>query len=97
MAKLDIFVVYQDCYKCGSAKKWYEKQAKVAADAKIEITPLAYYQKGAAELIKKAAKKNVRVPFFTDGSKYSKSVASFIPKPATKKVKAENGKETTAE
>lgn len=81
-----IKVVMQDCWKRGANRDWAEAQMDIAHDNGIVIEPLRYYQDGAKELIQKAHEKGLEMPFFTDGTKFSKYVSDFVPKTTAKKV-----------
>lgn len=83
-----VFVVFQDCWKCGRNKAWAEAQMDLADEKHIEIVPMSFVQKGAREYILTAADKGVKLPFFTDGKKYSRYLSDFV----TSKREVKNGK-----
>ena len=78
-------LVYQDCPMCGSRKNWGEKQTKIADDHGFEIVNTPFYKTGVDGLIKRATEFGIgRLPFFTDGQKFSYSLEDFVEKPMKK-------------
>lgn len=79
-----VFLVYQDCALCGARKNWGEAQLAIAKGENIEIEFVPFTKVSeeinAKELILKAAKKGMTLPFFTDGKKFSKTVELFKKK-----------------
>lgn len=82
---MQIYVVMQDCWKRGVYRDWAAAQMEIADENNIQIEPLRYYQSGASELIQKAHKQGLEMPFFTDGEKFSKYILDFVPKTTVKK------------
>lgn len=77
MSKSKLFYVFQDCMSCAKA-------ATVSASQKLgvkyEVSQLTLGQPLYTELVLQARDNGVRVPFFTDGIKFSKDPADFKPK-----------------
>lgn len=102
-----IYLVYQDCPLCGARRGWGEEQAKIADDAKIPVVKIPFThaseQINAKGVIMRAAMAGVKLPFFTDGEKFSQTIADFIEEEATTTTKAtksrkkKNGTTTTTE
>lgn len=99
MSKKQIMLVYQDCPTCGAREGWGEAQTKVADAHGMEIVKVPFYKEGIGELIWKACKSGMTLPFFTDGENFSKDIIDFkepdyiedaeaeLAKPKTKKGK----------
>lgn len=75
-----IKLVFADCFECGMRKTWAENQKAVAEANKLDIVKIPFYVDEASELIRKALKQQVRLPFFTDGEKCSQNIEDFIEK-----------------
>ena len=94
MASKIVYLVYQDAPLCGARCNWGLEQTKVAQAEGLEIVKIPFThaseQINAKELILRAAKAGMHLPFFTDGEKFSQNVADFAeakpePKKRTKK------------
>lgn len=70
---------YQDCPDCGRRKAWAEAQYKVATEHGIRIHKISFVEPGANEVIIRAARSGVSVPFFSDGEKFAKDLSAFVP------------------
>lgn len=81
-----IYLVYQDCVECEPAASRLAGDYAVAGEAGVEIEKMPFFKKGAPELIKKAAKAGVTLPFFSDGEKCAKHLVELV-----------RGKQETAE
>ena len=77
-----IYLIYQDCPLCGARKEWGEEQLKIANTNGFEIVKMSFVSPLADEYIKTAVyKKHIgKLPFFTDGEKYSRDLADFVEK-----------------
>lgn len=74
-----LFLVYQDCYKCGDRKVWFEDQQEFAKRRHIKIEPLSYLKAEGKELIFAAQEAGYpSMPFFTDGEEFGYSVRNFV-------------------
>lgn len=72
--KTRLFYVYQDCSSC--ARKEVESvMSKLGA--KLDVQPLSLGQPMYTELVLTARDNDVRVPFFTDGIRFSKSASDL--------------------
>ena len=65
-----LFYVFQDCMSCAD-------KVLASTKTKSEVSKLTLGQPLYAELVLMARDNGVRVPFFTDGVKFSKDVADF--------------------
>lgn len=74
-----INLYYQDCPDCGRRKAWAEAQYKVATEHGFQIHKISFVEPGADEVIIRAARSGVSVPFFSDGEKFAKDLSAFIP------------------
>lgn len=83
----ELFIVFQDCYKCGPNAHWADMQHYYADTLGFKLTKKMFVQPGAKELIQAAAKKGYRLPFITDGTKFGYCVKDFVEKekPVVKK------------
>lgn len=96
-----IMLVYQDCPMCGAREGWGEEQTKLADNYGLEIINTPFYKAGVKDLIWKACKAGMTLPFFTDGEKFSKNLRDFkepdflpedvVEKPKTKKRSKKHG------
>lgn len=90
----EILLVYQDCYNCDANKSWYERAVKIAQDGGLNIVPTPHNMLGVKGIILKAAAKGCeKLPFFTDGKKFSYDIAKFVEKSdkkATKKLEVKD-------
>ena len=77
-----IYLIYQDCPLCGARKEWGEEQLKIADTNGFQIVKMSFVSPLADEYIKTAVyKKHIgKLPFFTDGEKYSRDLADFVEK-----------------
>lgn len=77
-----IYLIYQDCPLCGARKEWGEAQTKIANTHGFEIVKMSFVSPKADEFIKTAVyEKHIgKLPFFTDGEKYSRDLADFVEK-----------------
>jgi len=81
-------IVYQDCALCGARKAWGERTIAKALAAGQEIRKLSFASPEGARLCKEAIYAGVtRLPFITDGLKFSQEIEDFIEKPAKKSTK----------
>lgn len=86
MAKKQIMLIYQDCPMCGARRGWGETQTKIANTYGFEIVNTPFYKTGVKGLIMNALEHGIgRMPFFTDGKKFSYSLEDFVEKPKTKR------------
>lgn len=86
MARKQIMLIYQDCPMCGSRQAWGETQTKIANDHGFEIIKTPFYRTGVKDLIMDALQHGIKkMPFFTDGKKFSYSLEDFVKKPDTKR------------
>lgn len=83
----ELFIVFQDCYKCGPNAHWADMQHYYADTLGFKLTKKMFVMPGAKELIQEAAKKGYRLPFITDGENFAYSVKDFVEKekPVVKK------------
>ena len=98
MAK-EVKLIYQDCPMCGARENWGKRQTEVANKHGLKIVEVPFSSPGASDIIVEAILGDTKfitgdktMPFFTDGEKYSKELADFLP--AKKKV---NKKTTKSE
>lgn len=85
MAK-QVLLIYQDCLHCPERREWLESQQTAAKKHKLKIVETPYNFPGAKELILAAKAEGVdRLPLFTDGEKFSNSIADFIETKQKKK------------
>lgn len=85
MAKKQIMLIYQDCPMCGAREGWGKAQTKIADTYGFEIVKTPFYKTGVKGLIMSALEHGIgRMPFFTDGEKFSYNLEDFIEKPKTK-------------
>ena len=89
MSKLKM--VYQDCPTCGNRKEYGEKTIAKAKESGLDIEFVSFATPAGQHLCKLAIYAGItKLPFITDGNKFSKDIADFIksePKKKTRKVK----------
>lgn len=68
-----LFYVFQDCSTCAD-------KVLASTETKSEVSKLTLGQPLYAELVLMARDNGVRVPFFTDGVRFSRDIADFKPK-----------------
>lgn len=74
-------VVYQDCPTCGNRKNWGEKTIRVAKESGLEIEFISFASPEGAKLCKHAIYAGIgRLPFITDGTKFSADISDFVKK-----------------
>ena len=74
-------IVYQDCPLCGARKNWGERTIAKATAAGQEIRKLSFASPEGSHLCKEAIWAGVtRLPFITDGVKFSQNIDDFLPK-----------------
>lgn len=79
-------IVYQDCPVCGNRKTWGERTIAKALKSGQEIRKLSFASPEGAHLCKEAIYAGMtRMPFITDGTKFSQDIDDFIEKPKTKR------------
>lgn len=77
--------VYQDCPTCGNRKAWGEKTIAKARASGLDIEFISFASPEGANLCKQAIYAGIgRLPFITNGSKFSNNVEDFIEAPAPK-------------
>lgn len=94
-------IVYQDCPLCGARKKWGERTIAKAKKAGIPCTAISFASPEGSRLCKEAIYAGVtRLPFITDGNKFSENVEDFTetkakpaksPKKRTRKAEVIDG------
>lgn len=85
-----ILMVFQDCYNCDSSKEWYDNQVAKAAEMSVTLVPSPHDFPGVKALILEAKTHGCeKLPFLTDGKKFSYDVAKFCDKAARKNAKKE--------
>lgn len=97
-------IVYQDCPVCGNRKAWGERTIAKATEAGKEIRKLSFASPEGAHLCKEAIYAGMtKLPFITDGVKFSQEIGDFLEKPAkpakksTKKPTKKTAKKPEAE
>lgn len=73
-----VYLVYQDCVECEPVASRLMPDYGTAKLAGITIEKLPFFKDGADTLIRKAAKANVTLPFFSDGENVSKHVMDLL-------------------
>lgn len=87
-----ILLIYQDCPLCGARKEWGDKQLQIADTHGLEIVKTPFYKTGSKDLIMKALENGIKkMPFFTDGEKFSYDLSDFVEKPKKKRTRRKNG------
>lgn len=91
-----IMLIYQDCPMCGSRSNWGKKQTEIADTHGLEIVKTPFYKTGVKGLISKAVESGMgRLPFFTDGERFSYSIEDFVEKPKPKRKATKKRKTST--
>ena len=84
-------MVYQDCPTCGNRKEYGEKTIAKAKESGLNIEFISFATPEGQHLCKLAIYAGIsRLPFLTNGEKFSQEIADFIksePKKKTRKVK----------
>ena len=87
----ELKMVYQDCPTCGNRKEWGEKTIAKAKESGLDIEFISFATPEGQHLCKLAIYAGIgKLPFLTNGEKFSQDVADFIasePKKKTRKVK----------
>lgn len=73
-----VSLVYQDCVECEPVASRLAPEYEVAKAAGIVIEKMPFFKDGADKLIRKAAKANITLPFFSDGEKVSKHIVDLL-------------------
>lgn len=74
-------IVYQDCPVCGNRKAWGERTIAKATKAGKEIRKLSFASPEGAHLCKEAIYAGMtKLPFITDGVKFSQEIGDFLEK-----------------
>lgn len=90
LKRKEITLIYQDCAMCGVHEAWGKVQLQLADKLRFKIREMPFSHPDAGDLIWKAIEAGVtRMPFFTDGEKFSYTLEDFTEKPAAKKSKKE--------
>lgn len=77
MSKLTM--VYQDCPTCGNRKEWGERTIAKAKESGLDIEFVSFATPTGQHLCKLAIYAGItKLPFITDGNKFSKDIADFI-------------------
>lgn len=83
----ELVVVYQDCPTCGNRKKWGEKTIEVAKNSGLDIRFISFATEEGQRLCKEAIYAGVgKLPFITNGSKFSDNIEDFVKVEKKKKV-----------
>lgn len=103
MASKKIYLVFQDCTLCGARKEWGKAQLAKADTAGVVVEKIPFTHASdlinAKDLILRAAKAGMHLPFFTDGENFGQNVDDLLAqtsesaeaKPAKKTRKKRNG------
>ena len=91
-----IFLVYQDCALCGDRGRVRKIEIQDAFDKGYEVVKMPFTNPMAGELIHKALfeHKIEKMPFYTDGVRFTSTIAEIIAKPVEKSVEVEKPKKT---
>lgn len=99
----ELLLIYQDCYKCGPQALWQMAQDDAATENGYTLAKKSFALPGVDDLIKKAAKKHIGLPFITDGKYFGNTVKEVLEKAnkaatkATKKTKRSKKVDESAE
>lgn len=75
----ELVVVYQDCPTCGNRKKWGEKTIEAAKQSGLDIRFVSFAIEEGQKLCKEAIYAGVgKLPFITDGIKFSDNIEDFV-------------------
>lgn len=87
-----IYLVYQDCALCGEKGR---EVLNYAVSEGIQIVKVGFTEEKAEKLIHDAVFKHKigSMPFFTDGTKFSKKLSDFVEKKQVKTSKSKKVKE----
>lgn len=104
MASKKIYLVFQDCPLCGARKEWGKAQLVKADTAGVAVEKIPFTHASnlinAKDLILRAAKAGMHLPFFTDGEKFSQNIDELLssePTEATPVRKARKKRNGTTE
>lgn len=90
LKRREITLIYQDCATCGSREAWGKVQLELADKLRFKIREMPFSHPDAGELIVKAVDQGIgKMPFYTDGEKFSYTLEDFVEKPIAKKGKKE--------
>lgn len=79
LANPDILLVYLDCPMCGRRENWGKKQTEIANTYGLKFRTVSFVSPEAKGLMMKAVQHGIKdYPFFTDGKKFSKTLADFV-------------------
>lgn len=88
-------IVYQDCPVCGNRKAWGERTIAKALESGKEIRKLSFASPEGAHLCKEAIYAGMtKLPFITDGTKFSQEIDDFLEKPKKTRKKAPKTEES---
>lgn len=77
MSKLKM--VYQDCPTCGNRKEWGEKTIAKAKESGLDVEFISFATPEGQHLCKLAIYAGIsKLPFLTNGEKFSRDIADFI-------------------
>lgn len=93
MANQLITVVYQDCPLCGDRGR---EVKKIIAEKGIRLRKVTFASDEGRQLIYEAVFNHgiKKMPFYTDGVRFTSTIAEIIAKPVEKSVKVEKPKKT---
>lgn len=86
MSKLKM--VYQDCPTCGNRKEWGEKTIAKAKESGLDIEFISFATPEGQHLCKLAIYAGIsKLPFLTNGEKFSQDIANFVKREPKKKAR----------
>lgn len=93
MANQLITVVYQDCPLCGDRGR---EVKKIVAEKGIRLRKVTFASDEGRQLIYEAVFNHgiKKMPFYTDGERFTTTIAEIIAKPVEKSVEVEKPKKT---
>lgn len=93
MANQLITVVYQDCPLCGDRGR---EVKKIVAEKGIRLRKVTFASDDGRKLINEAVFNHgiKKMPFYTDGVRFTTTIAEIIAKPVEKSVEVEKPKKT---
>lgn len=75
----ELKMVYQDCPTCGNRKEWGEKTIAKAKESGLNIEFISFATPEGQHLCKLAIYAGIsKLPFLTNGDKFSQNIADFI-------------------
>lgn len=88
-----ITVVYQDCPLCGDRGR---KVKKIVAEKGIRLRKVTFASDEGRQLINEAVFNHgiKKMPFYTDGVRFTNTIAEIIAKPVEKSVEVEKSNKT---